>query len=66
MKKNLLFCLNSGAVPATITKSVRYIQCCATDELCCLLACNLNQNKKEGKALHFYAEIPEEKKYNFS
>ena len=47
-------------VPPPITKCIRYVQCCATDELCYLLACNLYQHKEEGQALHFYVEISEE------
>ena len=52
-------------VPPPITKSIRHVQCFATDELYSLLACNLYQNEEEGQALHFYAEVSEGKKSQF-
>ena len=59
------FWQNEQKVPPPITKSIRHVQCCATDELCYLLACNLYQNKEEGKAINFFAEISEGKKSHF-
>ena len=65
MQNNPIFWQNEQKVPSPITKSIRHVQCCATDELCYLLACNLYQNEEEGQGLNFYAEISEEKNCNF-
>ena len=59
-QNNPLFWQNEQKVPPPITKSKRHVQCCATDELCYLLACNLYQNEEEGEAFHFFAEIDEQ------
>ena len=56
-QNNLIFWQNEKKVMPPIEKSIRHVQCCAMDELCYLLACNLYQNKEEGQPLHFYAEI---------
>ena len=64
-QNNLIFLQNEQKVPPPITKSIRHVQCCVTDELCYLLACNLYQNKEEGKAFHFYVKIFEEKNHIF-
>ena len=63
-QNNPIFWQNEQKVPPPITKSIRHVQCCATDELYYLLACNLYQNQEEGQALHLYAEISEEKNHN--
>ena len=47
-----IFSQNEQKVTPPIPKSIRHVRCCATDELCYLLACNLYQNEKEGQALH--------------
>ena len=65
MQNNPKFWQNEQKVPRPITKSITHVQCCTTDELCYLLACNLYQNKEEGKAIHFFAEISEGKKSHF-
>ena len=41
-----LFWQKQQKVLPPIIKSIRHVQCCATDELCYLLACNLYQNKE--------------------
>ena len=64
-QNNPLFWQNEQKVPPPITKSIRHVQCCATDELYFLVACNLYQNEEEGYTFHFYAEISEEKIHNF-
>ena len=66
-QNNSIFWQNEQKVPPPIAKSIRHVQCCATDELCYLLACNCNLylNEEEGQALHFYAEIFEKKNNNF-
>ena len=49
MQNDPIFWKNEQKVPPPITKSIRHVQCCSM----------------EGQALHFYAEISEEKNHNF-
>ena len=64
-QNNPIFWQNEQKVPPAIIKSIRQFQSHATDELCYLLPCNFYQNKEEGQAFQFYAEISDLKNHNF-
>ena len=65
LQNNPIFGKNEQKVLPPIIKSIRHVQCCAMDELCYLMSCNLYPNEEEGLAFHFQAEISEEKNHNF-
>ena len=64
-QNNHIFWQSEQKLPPPNTKSIRHVECCATDELCFLLACNVYSNEGEGYAFNFYAELSEEKNHIF-